>query len=210
MTVSLLNSSFYIWKVNRYRYFKIFKPYGMLSQFTREADHPSLADLGFKFPKDVYPVGRLDHDSEGLLLLTNDPSVNKLLLNPDSKKKKTYWLQVEGIPGENAFENLKKGVTINLKGRLHTAKAISVQKISAPNIEERDPPVNYTKHPVNSWIEIVITEGKNRQVRKMMAKVGHPALRLIRFSIEGISINEMKAGNVLEINPETFLRLINR
>src|SRR4249920_2573922 len=102
-----------------FHYFKIYKPYGMLSQFTREAGHDSLSDLDFKFPKDVYPVGRLDHDSEGLLILTNDRSINKLLLTPGNKLEKTYWIQVEGIPDEDALEKLQSGVEINLKGKLH-------------------------------------------------------------------------------------------
>src|ERR1041385_6444930 len=102
-----------------FRYFKVFKPYDMLSQFTKEAGHSSLADLDFRFPKDAYPVGRLDHDSEGLLLLTNDSSVNKLLLDPKSQKRKTYWAQVDGIPEDAAFSSLKQGVTINLKGKHH-------------------------------------------------------------------------------------------
>ena len=99
-----------------FRYFKIYKPYGMLSQFTPEAGHPSLSDLDFKFPKDVYPVGRLDHDSEGLLILTNDASVNKLLLAPERKIEKIYWVEVEGELNDEAIEQLHHGVKINLKG----------------------------------------------------------------------------------------------
>lgn len=183
----------------QYRYYKVFKPYGMLSQFTREAGHPSLADLDFRFPKDVYPVGRLDHDSEGLLLLTNDPRINKAMLDPQSKKKKIYWVQVEGIPGDGALEKLKEGVTINLKGKRHHVKAFEAKRMSAPETEERNPPVNYVKHPINSWVELAITEGKNRQVRRMTAAVGYPTLRLIRYAIENISIEGMKPGVVMEI-----------
>lgn len=171
----------------------------MLSQFTREAGHLSLADLGFRFPKNVYPVGRLDHDSEGLLLLTNDPRVNKAMLDPQSRKKKVYWVQVEGKPDDVALKKLKEGVMINRKGERHHAKALEAKRMNAPELDERNPPVNYIKHPVTSWIELTITEGKNRQVRRMTAAVGHPTLRLIRYAIENNSIGGMNPGEVKEI-----------
>jgi 23S rRNA pseudouridine2457 synthase len=181
-------------------YYKIWKPYGMLSQFTREAGHPSLADLGFEFPKDVYPVGRLDHDSEGLLLLTNDSRLNKSLLDPHSKTRKVYWVQVEGIPDDEALQKMKAGLTINRKGNRFLAKAAAAKRMSPPAVTERNPPVNYAKHPVTSWVEITITEGKNRQVRRMTAAVGHPTLRLIRFAMDKTTLEEMKPGEVKEIS----------
>jgi len=192
-----------------FRYYKTFKPFGMLSQFSKEGNHSTLADLDFTFPKDVYPIGRLDSDSEGLLLLTNDPRVNKLLLAPESKKKKVYWTQVEGEMSEDAMNGLRKGVEINLKGTVHRARAASVKGIPSPGIPEREPSVNYKKHSVTSWIEIVLTEGKNRQVRKMTAKVGHPTLRLIRYAIENISIEGMTSGQVSELNHQEFYRKLN-
>jgi 23S rRNA pseudouridine2457 synthase len=194
---------------NVYRYFKVYKPYGMLSQFTREAGHPSLADLDFRFPKDVYPVGRLDHDTEGLLLLTNDPGINKALLAPDSKKRKTYWVQVEGLPDDTALTALRAGVTINLKGKLHQTLPALVKNMPPPNLPERNPSVNYLKHPVNSWIELSLTEGKNHQVRKMTAKVGHPTLRLIRFAIENVTLEGTQPGEVLEMKQADFQRWLN-
>jgi 23S rRNA pseudouridine2457 synthase len=191
-----------------YHYFKVYKPYGMLSQFTREAGHPSLADLAFRFPKDVYPVGRLDHDTEGLLLLTNDAAINKALLAPDSKRRKTYWAQVEGLPDESVLSALRAGVTINLKGTLHQTLPALAKKKLPPNLPERNPSVNYLKHPVNSWIELSLTEGKNHQVRKMTAKVGHPTLRLIRFAIENVTLEGMQPGEVMEMKQADFHRLL--
>jgi 23S rRNA pseudouridine2457 synthase len=186
-----------------FHYFKIYKPYGMLSQFTREAGHDSLSDLDFKFPKDVYPVGRLDHDSEGLLILTNDPSINKLLLTPGNKIEKTYWVQVEGELKDEAIEQLQRGVKINLKGNFFQTAPAKVRRINVPDVKSRNPPVK--KHPVTSWMELKITEGKNRQIRKMTAKAGHPALRLIRYSVGKLTIGEMKAGEVKKINRSDFL-----
>ena len=189
------------------RYFKIFKPFGMLSQFSVEGEHATLASLG-KFPRDAYPVGRLDHDTEGLLLLTNDKRVNHLLLDPKFQHKKTYWAQIEGQMNDEAIQQLQKGVLINLKGKLHRTKPASVKRISAPKIQERDPSVNYVKHPVTTWIELTITEGKNRQVRKMTAKVGHPTLRLIRYAIEEVTLEKMKSGEVIELKQQEFYPLL--
>lgn len=189
------------------RYYKVFKPFGMLSQFSAEGDHPTLGTL-FHFPKDVYPVGRLDHDTEGLLLLTNDTRVNHMLLDPKFQHHKTYWAQIEGEMNDDAMQQLQKGIVINLKGQLHRTKPASVKKISSPKIPERNPSVNYIKHPETSWIELVITEGKNRQVRKMTAKVGHPTLRLIRYAIEEVTLERMKPGEVIELKEQEFYPLL--
>ena len=179
----------------------------MVSQFTAEGDHLTLASLG-KFPRDVYPVGRLDHDTEGLLLLTNDTRVNHLLLDPKFQHRKTYWAQIEGEMSDEAIQQLQKGVLINLKANLHRTKPARVKKILAPKIQERNPSVNYTKHPKTSWIELTITEGKNRQVRKMTAKVGHPTLRLIRYGIEEVTLERMKSGEVIELKEQEFYPLL--
>lgn len=192
---------------NPHSYYKIFKPYGMLSQFSAEGEHPTLASLG-KFPKDVYPVGRLDHDTEGLLLLTNDKRVNHLVLDPKFQHRKTYWAQIEGEMNDDAIQQLQKGVLINLKGALHRTKPANVRKIPAPKIQERNPSVNYAKHPGTSWIELIITEGKNRQVRKMTAKVGHPTRRLIRYALEEITLEQMKSGDVIELKDKEFYPLL--
>ncbi|MBK9730085.1 MAG: pseudouridine synthase [Chitinophagaceae bacterium] len=187
----------------QFLYYKIFKPFGMLSQFTKEGEHDTLASL-FDFQKDVYPVGRLDHDTEGLLLLTNDKSINARLLSPERKHGRMYWVQVEGLPGDAALNQLRKGVTINLKGTLHQTQPAGVRGMSAPRIPERIPPVNHLKHPETSWLELTIAEGKNRQIRKMTAKVGHPTLRLIRYGIERINIDKMVPGDIVEMPKSEF------
>ena len=186
------------------RYYKLFKPFGMLSQFTREHDHPVLGDL-YKFPKDVYPVGRLDTDSEGLLLLTNDKSINDLLLNPSRKHKRIYFSQVEGAITDEALSQLESGLPIRVNGKDHFARAEKATVAVQPDwVPERDPPIRYRKSIPESWVEIILTEGKNRQVRKMTAAAGFPTLRLIRWSIENIRLDRMKPGEVVEIARNDF------
>ena len=179
----------------KFAYFLVYKPYGMLSQFSREGDKPTLADLDFNFPKDAYPVGRLDHDSEGLLLITNDKSLNSRLLNPKHHYKKTYWVQVDREITDDAIEQLRKGVTINVNGEYRTRPAI-VNRITEPDLPERVPPIRFRINVPTSWIEITITEGKNRQIRKMTAAVGFPTLRLVRMAIGPLVINGMNPGNI--------------
>ncbi|MEL7422146.1 MAG: pseudouridine synthase [Bacteroidota bacterium] len=180
-------------------YFSVYKPYGMLSQFTREMpQHRVLGDL-FDFPKDVYPVGRLDQDSEGLLLLTNDTRLNDALLNPIRAHSRTYWVQVEGIPTEKAITQLQQGVDIRIKKRTHRTRPAEVQLIEpAPTLPERDPPIRYRKTVPTSWLELKLTEGKNRQVRRMCAAVGFPVLRLVRAAIEDVPLGNMQIGEVQE------------
>lgn len=180
----------------------------MLSQFTREAGHAVLSDV-FNFPKDVYPIGRLDHDSEGLLLLTNDKYLNKILLDPLSNKQKIYAALVEGRPDEAAIAKLQSGITLNLKGVKYKTLPASVSMLEHFNPEERIPPVNYTKHDTHTWMQISITEGKNRQVRRMFAAVGFPVLRLIRTGFEKLSIEDLKPGAVREYDRATFYELLN-
>ena len=174
------------------------KPYGMLSQFTREAPHHrTLADLDFTFPKDVYPVGRLDHDSEGLLLLTSDRSLNARLLDPKRKQPKIYWAQVEGAPTDADLEPLRRGVDIRIKKRTHrTAPAKARLLPTPPDLPERDPPVRFRKTVPDRWIELELTEGKNRQVRRMCAKIGSPVLRLVRVAVAGYRLEGLAPGEV--------------
>lgn len=183
------------------RFYVISKPYGYLSQFTKEVpDHKVLSDL-HKFPKDVYPVGRLDRDSEGLLLLTNDKKMNKDLLDPTSKKKKTYWVQVEGIPSNTDLDTLRNGrLTIRINKKDHKCATARV-KILGTSVElpDRDPPIRTRVAIPTFWIQIELTEGKNRQVRKMFAKIGYPVLRLVRVKIGEISIEGMQSGDVREL-----------
>ena len=183
------------------RYFIFNKPFGVLSQFTREIpEHKVIGDF-FDFPKDVYPVGRLDKDSEGLLLLTNDKSFIDRMLNPENRKSKTYLVQVDGQISEDAILNLQKGVTIKLPSKkLYKTLPAQVEKYNGEPIAERDPPIRVRKNIPTSWIVITIYEGKNRQVRKMCSKVGFPVLRLIRTKIENFTLENLETGKVKEIH----------
>ena len=174
----------------------------MLSQFTKEGDHKTLADLNFNFPKDVYPVGRLDSDSEGLLLLTNDKTINHQLLDPKFKHNRTYLAQVEGIFSEEAKRKLEKGVSISVDGDKYQTLSCKVEIVSEPNLPERNPPIRFRKTVPTSWIKITLHEGKNRQVRKMTASVGFPTLRLIRVSLEKLSLESLSPGEVKEIQKD--------
>lgn len=183
------------------RYFIIYKPFGVLTQFTGEG--PTLASLG-AFPREVYPVGRLDKDSEGLLLITDDKWLNHHLLNPRFGHQRTYYAQVEGIPTPEALKQLRAGVTINVDGKdYHTKPALAKILDPAPQLPERNPPIRYRASIPDTWIELTLIEGKNRQVRKMTAAVGFPTLRLVRFSMEKINIAGMEVGEVLELDEKT-------
>lgn len=184
-----------------HRYFVLYKPYGVLSQFTPETPGQlTLADVGFDFPKDVYPVGRLDADSEGLLLLTNDKQLTDRLLHPKRGHQRTYWVQVEGIPDEGALDQLEKGVWISINGKpYHTAPARVKKLFPPPELPERRPPVRFRKTVPDCWLEIRLTEGKNRQVRRMCAAVGFPVLRLVRAAIGAVELGAMQVGEVREL-----------
>ncbi len=193
------------------KYFILYKPYGYLSQFTKEMpEHLTLADLGKKFPKDAYPVGRLDKDSEGLLIVTNDKKLNHELLNPQNRHKRTYLAQVEGNPTKEALQELRKGVEIKVDGKLYqTQPAEMVRLLSqVPEVPERNPPVRYRKEIPDSWLEIELHESKNHQVRKMCAKVGFPVLRLIRTKIEKLEMRDLEPGKVLEMEGSVLYKLL--
>ncbi|REJ81437.1 MAG: pseudouridine synthase [Bacteroidetes bacterium] len=188
-------------------YFKIYKPYGMLSQFTPEGNNKSLADLDYAFPRDVYPVGRLDADSEGLLILTNDTRVNSLLLDPTRKHLRTYLVQVEGNFSTEAAMKLESGVTISVAGKKYITKPCKVRRLThIPDLPDRNPPVRYRKTVSDSWIEISLAEGKNRQVRKMTAACGFPTLRLVRIKIEELSLESMQPCEVKQIPASDFFK----
>lgn len=189
-------------------YFICWKPFGMLSQFTKEGEHTTLADLPFKFPKDVYPVGRLDADSEGLLILTNDNYLKTKLLEPKFGHTKTYWVQVEGEITQEAIRQLSQGVVIRIKGKEHRTNPAKVEKIEEPNVPPRTPPVRFRKEIPTSWISIQIGEGKNRQVRRMTAAVGFPTLRLLRGSIENVSLLQLKPMEVKQLLAEEMYELV--
>ncbi|WP_235295671.1 pseudouridine synthase [Portibacter marinus] len=180
--------------------YKIYKPYGYLSQFTKEHDsHKVLGDL-FDFPSDAYPIGRLDKDSEGLLLLSNDKSLTDKILNPTRKLDKTYYVQVEGLLKSHFLEKLRNGVKIKIKtGQYHQTLPCKVEIIPEPELPPRTPPIRERKSIPTSWAKIILREGKNRQVRKMFAIVGFPVLRLVRYSIGDKTIEGMDVGDVIQI-----------
>ena len=186
------------------QYFIAYKPFGMLTQFSGEEF--TLASLG-DFPKEVYPVGRLDKDSEGLLLLTDDKALNHQLLNPRFGHQRTYYVQVEGIPTPEALAQLQQGVTIQVDGMSYRTKPALVKLLDpAPILPERNPPIRYRASIPDCWLALTLIEGKNRQVRKMTAAVGFPTLRLVRFSMEKITLDGMEVGEVRELSQELVYR----
>ncbi|MGA9406344.1 MAG: pseudouridine synthase [Bacteroidota bacterium] len=186
-------------------YYLLYKPYDVLCQFTDSLGRKTLKDFG-PFPKDVYSVGRLDIDSEGLLLLTNDNVVNHRLTEPEFKHPRTYLVQVEGIPSPEAIERLEHGVVI--KGeKTKPARAHLLEH--EPNIPARVPGIRYRKNIPTAWIEITLHEGRNRQVRKMTAAVGHPTLRLVRTTIGDLSLEGLKPGESHRLTQEEGEKLRN-
>jgi len=169
------------------------KPYGVLSQFTPEHGHPSLAD--FKFPKGVYPAGRLDADSEGLLLLTSDGALQAHISDPRHKTPKTYWAQVEREITEDALAVLRRGLTLNDGPTLPCGAAA----LPDPGLAPRVPPVRFRKTVPTSWAELVLKEGRNRQVRRMLAAVGFPVLRLLRRAIGPLTFDGLEPGSWREL-----------
>ena len=167
------------------------KPYGVLSQFTDESTGPPRPTLkNYIDLPGVYPAGRLDFDSEGLLLLTDDGRLQARIADPRYKLPKTYLVQVEGEPGEAALDQLRKGV--HLKDGL--TRPAEAEPIPDPDLWPRDPPIRVRKNIPDSWIRLTIREGRNRQVRRMTAAVGYPTLRLVRWRIGEWSIEDLPSG----------------
>lgn len=180
-------------------YFLIYKPFQVLSQFTSTEGKLCLKDI-LHVPTDVYPVGRLDYDSEGLLLITNDKSINQQLLNPIFAHQRTYWVQVDGAITPSALAQLTKGVTINIEGKAYKTKPAKLELLpDAVQVPDRNPPIRFRKNIPTSWVAIQVTEGKNRQVRKMFAQVGFPVLRLIRAKLGKYTIQDMQPGDCLSL-----------
>ena len=171
------------------------KPFQVLCQFTDEAGRKTLAD--YVDVKEVYPSGRLDFDSEGLLLLTDDGKLQAKISHPKNKLPKTYWAQVEGIASQEDCDALIAGV--QLKDGI--AKAISCKILSEPDLWERIPPIRVRKSIPDSWIELVIDEGRNRQVRRMTAAVNLPTLRLVRVAIGKWSLGDLQPGQTNTVGP---------
>lgn len=171
------------------------KPYGVICQFSADGMHPTLKDY-LSIPG-IYPAGRLDTDSEGLLLLTDNGQLQARITDPRHKWPKTYWVQVDGVPNEEALIQLRQGVDL---GDFITSPA-QARLINEPaNLWPRTPPVRFRKNLPTQWLELEIREGKNRQVRRMTAKVGFPTLRLIRASIGPYHLENLQPGEFVQQN----------
>ncbi|MFM9269900.1 pseudouridine synthase [Halomonas elongata] len=170
------------------RLYLFHKPYRTLSQFTDSEGRVTLAEY-IDVPG-IYPAGRLDHDSEGLLLLSDDGELIHRISHPKHKQPKTYWVQVEGQPNDDALAALRDGVELK-DGRTRPARVRRLESVSLP---DRQPPVDPRRHPVTQWLELIITEGRNRQVRRMTAHVGHPTLRLVRTAIGRWTLDGLAPG----------------
>lgn len=181
------------------KYIAFNKPYGILSQFSGEDPAKTLST--FNIPKDVYPVGRLDKDSEGLLILSNDGKFINKLINPLSKKGKVYHVQVEGIPSIKALEAFREGPLI----KDHKCLPCQVKVLTDYIIEPRNPPIRERKSIPTCWLEVVIFEGKNRQVRKMCAAIGNPCLRLLRVQVGKFHLGDLKQGEWIEVRRDQIL-----
>ncbi|WP_242916867.1 pseudouridine synthase [Pontibacter liquoris] len=184
------------------KYFLLNKPYEVLTQFTDEAGRATLKD--FVKEPGIYPVGRLDYDSEGLVLLTDDKALQHRLSDPQFKVEKTYWVQVEGTPEEAALTKLRLGVRIK---EVKTAPAKVRLLDQEPQVWERATPIRFRKNIPTTWVEISISQGMNRQVRRMTAAVGYPTLRLIRASIGPLTLGGLQPGEYRALTPEEISEL---
>jgi 23S rRNA pseudouridine2457 synthase len=179
------------------------KPYGVLSRFTSDGSKwRTLAEFGL--PKDVWPIGRLDADSEGLLVLSSDKKLVDRLLSPKHAHARTYWVQVERIPDDAALAKLRSGVLLDGE-RTRPAQA---RHIDAPTIPPREPPIRFRKTVPDSWIELVLIEGRNRQVRRITAAVGHPTLRLVRAKIGDYALGSLAPGEWRVLDDQELARLV--
>lgn len=191
-----------------HQYYIIYKPFQVLSQFTSQEGKKTLKDF-FPVPADVYPVGRLDFDSEGLLILTNDTTFNHRLLNPRFAHDREYWVQVEGDISPAAIHQLESGVTISIDGKSYRTRPAKVTAmVSSPRVPERFPPIRYRAQIPTSWIKMILQEGKNRQVRKMTAQAGFPTLRLIRYRIEQLTVEGLGPGEMRMLDRQEIYSLL--
>jgi 23S rRNA pseudouridine2457 synthase len=186
------------------QYILFFKPYNVLCQFTDDSTSPRPTLKEYIEIPEVYSVGRLDFDSEGLLLLTNDGQLKHRLIDPQFEHSRTYWVQVEKIPTESALQQLRNGVVIQ---GYRTKPAIVQLLDTEPDLPPRDPPIRFRANIPTAWLEIKLTEGKNRQVRKMTAAVGFPTLRLVRVAIAHLGIGSLKVGQWRELTDNELQEL---
>lgn len=174
----------------------------MLTQFTDKENRLTLSSL-HNFPKDAYPVGRLDVDSEGLLIITNDKALTDYLLNPKNKHEREYFAQVEGIPTENDLQKLRDGIVLK-DGLTLPAK---VKMINEPDFQPRVPPIRERKNITTSWLSLTLMEGRNRQVRRMTAAIGFPTLRLVRVRVRNLLLGNLGVGKVRELKESEIEKL---
>jgi 23S rRNA pseudouridine2457 synthase len=178
------------------------KPYGVLSQFTPEPGSRWRTLADFALPKGVHALGRLDADSEGLLLLSDEPG----LLDPEQGHVREYWVQVERVPDEAALKKLAGGVAVGV----HRTRPCGVRRIDAPVLPPRNPPVRFRKNVPDCWLSLELTEGKNRQVRRMTAAVGHPTLRLVRVRIGRFELGDLSPGHWRELTTAERQQVFDR
>lgn len=191
-----------------YRYFIVYKPYNMISQFVSPYQHRLLGDLDFDFPEGTHAVGRLDEESEGLLILTTDKTLTRRLLHPSKQHRRSYLVQVKKRVEPETIEMLCAGLEILVKGRgAYLTQPCHVKLLEKPfALPEREPMVKeYVQH---SWLEFTLTEGKNRQIRKMCTAVKHPCTRLVRTKIEDLELGDLQPGQVKEMSQPDLFRLL--
>jgi 23S rRNA pseudouridine2457 synthase len=188
-----------------YSYFIAYKPYNVLTQFSGDNPAETLQVLDYPFAKDVYPVGRLDKDSEGLLLLTNDRRVNHRMLDPKFSHAREYWAQVEKHPTPEALHKLSQGIRLKdgptLPAQAHLLAA-------EPDLPPRNPPIRYRANIPTAWLSLTLTEGRNRQVRRMTAAVGFPTLRLVRWRMEILTLAGLLPGQVRSLTEGECINLL--
>lgn len=191
------------------RYILFYKPYEVLSQFSPSGDKKTLADFFSNLEKDVYPAGRLDYDSEGLILLTSDKALAHQLTDPRYAHPRTYYVQVEGLITDKALQQLSSGVDIRIDGKVHHTKLANALRLTRePSLPPRNPPIRFRKSVPTSWLSLTLTEGKNRQVRRMTAAVGFPTLRLLRYAIGKVTIDGMQPGEFIEVDKRIMKKLL--